>query len=201
MKIRLQIRENTKLNYKRYSYEPRRLCRRGFTILRKASETKMNKQKSALITAGMREGFRDGTSKLANRICYGYECDERGNFVVFVPEAMVVLQIFNSYLNGASLGQIADYLAEREIPSPSASRWNREALGKLLRNEKYAGQVKLQKTIVQDGEQVTNREIDQYLYKNNHPTIITVAAFEETQMRLLERAKEVQRAAVFEQSM
>ena len=64
----------------------------------------MNQQKSALITAGMREDFRDGTSKLAKRVCYGYEYDERGDLVVFVPEAMVVLQIFYLYNTGASLG-------------------------------------------------------------------------------------------------
>jgi Recombinase. len=162
----------------------------------------MNNQKSEVITAGMRQGFRDGTSKLAKRVCYGYEYDEHGELVVFVPEAMVVLQIFNLYNMGNSLGQIADYLAERKILSPSSRpRWNREALGKLLRNEKYVGQVRLQKTIVRDGKQVANREVDQYIYTNNHPAIITVEAFEETQMRLHERSKEVQQAEVFEQSM
>ena len=120
----------------------------------------MNKKKSELITAGMPEDFRDGTSKLAKRICYGYEYDESGNLVVFVPEAMVVLQIFNLYNVGNSLGQIANYLAVREIPSPTGKpRWGREAIGKLLRNEKYVGQVRLQKTIVQNGKQVANREV------------------------------------------
>ena len=162
----------------------------------------MNKKKSELITAGLRSSFRDGTSKLANRICYGYECDERGDLIVREDEADIVRQIFGHYLSGASLGQIANYLAEREIPSPTGkARWGREALGKLLRNEKYIGQIRLQKTIVQDGKQVANREVDQYLYTNNHPAIITVEAFEETQMRLLERSKEVQRAMAFEQSM
>lgn len=162
----------------------------------------MNKRKSELIIAGMRKGFSDGTSKLSKRVCYGYECDEHGNLVVCESEAPVVRQIFGHYLNGASLGQIADYLAERGILSPTGKpRWNREALGKLLRNEKYIGQVRLQKTIVQDGKQVANREIDQYLYTNNHPAIISAEAFEETQMRLLERSKEVQRTAALEQCM
>jgi len=162
----------------------------------------MNKRKSTLITAGMRKSFRDGTSKLASRVCYGFECDERGDLVICEREADVVRQIFGHYLAGASLGQIADYLAEREIPSPTGKpRWGREALGKLLRNEKYVGQVRLQKTVVQDGKQVANREVDQYLYTNNHPSIISAEAFEETQMRLLERSKEVQRTMAFEQSM
>jgi len=162
----------------------------------------MNKNKSELITAGMRNAFRDGTSKLANRVCYGYECDERGDLAVCEYEADIVRQIFGHYLNGASLGQIANYLAECEIPSPMGKpRWGREAIGKLLRNEKYTGQVRLQKTVVHDGKQVANREVDQYLYTNNHPAIISVEAFEETQTRLLERSKEVQRAMAFEQSM
>ena len=162
----------------------------------------MNKKKSELIAAGMRNSFRDGTSKLAKRICYGYEYDERGELVVCEREGDIVRQIFGHYLAGASLGQIANYLAEREIPSPTGKpRWGREAIGKLLRNEKYIGQVKLQKTIVQNGKQVANREIDQYLYENNHPAIISIEAFEETQMRLIERSKEVQRTMAFEQSM
>ena len=106
----------------------------------------MDNQKSAQITAGLRNAFRDGTSKLAIRICYGYERDEHGSLVVYEPEAAVVRQIFAHYLDGASLGQIADYLAERGVPSQTGKpRWNREALGKLLRNEKHIGQVRLQK--------------------------------------------------------
>jgi len=160
----------------------------------------MNKEKSAYITAGLRKSFRNGTSKLANRLCYGYEFDEHGKLAVFVPEAMIVLQIFNSYNSGDSLGEIADALAARGILSPSGKpSWSREALGKLLRNEKYTGRVRLQKTIVQSGKQVANKEVEQYLYENSHPAIITVEAFEETQMRLLQRSKSLQRELAFEQ--
>ena len=114
----------------------------------------------------------------------------------------MVLQIFTSYNLGNSLDKIADFLAERKIPSPTGKpRWNREALGKLLRNEKYVGQARLQKTIARDGKQVVNHAFDQYLYANNHPAIITAEAFEETQMRLLRRSKEVQREMAFEQNM
>jgi|GEM_PF-2409348 len=128
----------------------------------------MNKKKSELITAGMREGFREGTSKLANRMCYGYEYDERGELVVFVPETRVVLKIFTMYNMGNSLGEIVDYLAACGVPSPIGKpRWNRQSLGKLLRNEKYIGCVRLQKTIVQDGKQVANHAVDQYLYTND----------------------------------
>jgi len=177
-------------------------CAVGVLLFNKGKRATMNEQKSELITAGRRNAFRDGTSKLANHVCYGYECDERGDLVVCEREADVVRRVFGHYLAGASLGQIANYLAEREIPSPTGKpRWGREAIGKLLRSEKYVGQVWLQKTIVQDGKQVANREVDQYLYENNHPAIVSAEAFEETQLRLLERAKEVQWAAAFEQSL
>ena len=160
----------------------------------------MDNKKSAYITAGLRKSFRDGTSKLANRICYGYEFDEHGKLVVFVPEAMIVLRIFNSYNSGESLGKIANSLTERGILSPTGKpRWNREALGKLLRNEKYTGRERLQKTVVQNGKQIVNQDIDQYIYENSHPAIITVEAFEETQMRLFHRSKSLQRERAFEQ--
>jgi len=39
----------------------------------------MDKEKSVLITKGLRESFRNGTAKIANRVCYGYKHDEVGN--------------------------------------------------------------------------------------------------------------------------
>lgn len=43
-----------------------------------------------------------------------------------------------SYLSGDSLGRVAAGLEEQVIPSPAGkSKWNREALNKLLSNEKY----------------------------------------------------------------
>ena len=107
----------------------------GFTF--NEMENQMNKQKSAKITAGLRNSFRDGTDKLANRVCYGCTLDESCDLVANEKEASIAHKIFAHYLAGASLGQIADYISECGFPSPtSKSRWKREAPGNLFRNLK-----------------------------------------------------------------
>ena len=60
-------------------------------------------------------------------------------------EAATVCWIFERYLSGDSLGKIAAGLEEQGIFSPAGKpKWNREALNKLLSNEKYTGRVLLQ---------------------------------------------------------
>ena len=154
----------------------------------------LENDKSALITAGLRDSFRNGTSKLANRVCYGYTQDEHGHLVIYGPEAEIVRWIFDRYLNGDSLGKIVDGLAEKHIPSPTGKpRWNREALLKLISNEKYAGIVRLQKTVVQDGKQVKNQNISQYIYESNHPAMISAETYAQVQIMRLGRSKVMER--------
>ena len=86
-------------------------------------------QHSEDIKAGLRKGFADGTSKLAQRKCYGYDVGSDSDLVVNDKEAEVVRWIFEQYRNGMSLGQIADRLAQQGIPSPTGKdKWNREAI-------------------------------------------------------------------------
>ena len=108
----------------------------------------MNIEKSKSIRDSLRKGFRDGTSKMAQRRCYGYDIGSGGELVINPDEAATVCWIFQRYLSGDSLGKIAAGLEEQEISSPTGKpKWNREALHKLLSNEKYTGRVLLQKTI------------------------------------------------------
>lgn len=69
-------------------------------------------------------------------------------------------------------------------------RWSRETISKLLRNEKYTGDVLLQKTIVKDvltGKQFKNQgELKQYLIQRHHP-IISKELFEQANPNCLLR--------------
>jgi site-specific DNA recombinase len=60
---------------------------------------------------------------------------------VFEPEAQVVREIFGAYVErGLSVRQIALWLREREIPSPSGRPiWGTSTIDRLLRNEAYIG--------------------------------------------------------------
>ncbi len=142
-------------------------------------------EKSKAIRTGLRKGFQDGTSKMALRKCYGYDVGADGKLVVDSDEAAIVHWIFESYLNGDSLGKIATGLEERSIPSPTGKpRWSREALNKLLSNEKYTGRVLLQKTISVGSAKIKNDGfMDRYLYSDPHQAIISDEVFRAVQQK------------------
>mgnify|MGYP000847772715 CR=1 FL=1 len=113
--------------------------------------------KSEQITEGLRKSFQTTDCKMANRVCYGYNVWSDGELVINEIEAKVVRLIFDRYLAGDSLGKIATGLERQGVPSPTGkAKWNREAISKLLSNEKYTGLVLLQKTVSVCGTQFQN---------------------------------------------
>ena len=148
-------------------------------------------QKSEAIKNGLWKEFQDGSSKMAKRKCYGYTVGFDGKLVINSDEAQVVRWIFERYLAGDSLGKIASGLEQQGIPSPTGkSKWNREAIDKLLSNEKYTGRVLLQKTISTGISQIENNGLmDRYLYTDTHEAIISDEMFMAVQQEKLTRAK------------
>lgn len=146
-------------------------------------------EKSDHIKAGIQKGFRDGTSKMAERRCYGYDTASDGTLTINPTEAKVVIWIFGRYLQGDSLKEIVDALEQQGIPSPSGKiKWNREAVNKMLSNEKYTGSVLLQKTISTGVSQLKNDGFsDRYLLTNHHAAIISKEVFEAVQEEKLQR--------------
>ena len=151
-------------------------------------------QKSEAIKSSLRKGFQDGSSKMAKRKCYGYDINPDGKLVVNLDEAKVVCWIFEQYLAGNSLGKIVAGLERQGIPSPTGRpKWNREAIDKLLSNEKYTGQVLLQKTVSTGAVQIENDGLmDRYLYTDTHEAIISDEMFMAVQQAKLSRSKEPQ---------
>lgn len=148
-----------------------------------------NIEKSKSIRAGLQKGFRDGTSKMAQRKCYGYDTGLDGELIINPDEAATVRWIFERYLSGDSLGKIAAGLEKQGVLSPAGKpKWNREALNKLLSNEKYTGQVLLQKTISVGGSKIKNNGfMERYLYSDSHEAIIADEVFRAIQREKLRR--------------
>ena len=148
-------------------------------------------QKSEAIKAGLRKGVQGGSSKMARRKCYGYEVAPDGKLTVNPDEAQVVHWIFGRHLAGESLGKIAAGLEKHGVLSPTGKpRWNREAIDKLLSNEKYTGRVLLQKTISTGAVQIENDGLtERYLYTGSHETIISDEMFMAVQQEKLKRTK------------
>ena len=148
-------------------------------------------EKSEAIKASLRKGFQDGSSKMAKRRCYGYDVASDGTLVINPEEAKVVTWIFEQYKTGKSLGRIAAGLERQGILSPAGKpKWNREAIDKLLSNEKYTGRVLLQKTISTGAVQIENNGLmDRYLYTDSHEAIISDEMFVAVQQEKLHRSK------------
>lgn len=147
--------------------------------------------KSEQITEGLRNSFQTTDCKMANRVCYGYDVQPDGELAINETEAKVVRWIFNRYLAGDSLGKIVVGLEQRGVPSPTGkAKWSREAISKLLSNEKYTGSVLLQKTMSVCGTQMRNDgELAKVLVKNHHEAIICAEDFEKVQQLKQERSK------------
>ena len=76
------------------------------------------------------------------KIPYGYLLDETQKILISQKQAEVVKQIYDLYLQGKSLGGIAQSLESQHIPSPSGNEtWSRAAIDKILSNKKYIGTI------------------------------------------------------------
>lgn len=132
---------------------------------------------------GIKRSFQSGTSGYADFVCFGYKRGDEGRLAIDEPDAKIVRRIFEMRADGSSLGTISDWLYENKIPSPAGKdRWSRETISKLLKNEKYTGDVMLQKTFVKDlfsGKQIKNNgELERYLIQENHPAIVNRELFD-----------------------
>ena len=132
---------------------------------------------------GIKRGFEKGTSGYAEFVCFGYKCGDDGRLAIDEPDAEIVRKMFEMRAAGSSLGAISKWLYENEIVSPTGrAHWSRETISKLLRNEKYVGDVLLQKTFVEDllsGKQVKNQgELKRFLIHEHHPAIVNRELFE-----------------------
>nr|WP_326172698.1 recombinase family protein [uncultured Oscillibacter sp.] len=77
------------------------------------------------------------------------------------------------------------------MASPTGrSKWNREAIDKLLSNEKYTRRVLLQKTISTGAVQIENDGLmERYLYTDSREAIISDEIFMAVQQEKLKRTK------------
>lgn len=153
--------------------------------------------RSENIKWGIHAGFRLGTSKLADRVCYGYQKNEHGELCIHPEHAAVVQKIFRLYLDGHSLSGISKELSACGISSPTGKEhWTPKSIDKLLSNEKYAGNVLLQKTCITDywnhRQDKNTGELPQFFYENNHPGIIDLSAFEAVQQEKKRRSNMTQ---------
>ena len=129
---------------------------------------------------------------------YGYKI-RGGEYEIVPEEADVVRQIYSWYLDGVGTGRIAIMLNTMRIPPCRGSLWNRTTIMSVLRNEKYTGNILLQKTFISDHltkkKKVNRGELPQYYVEDSHEAIIDKATFDRVQEELKRRAEQYEIAS------
>ena len=144
-------------------------------------------EESASISRNVRWSIQrkmaSGTLKVA-RVPYGYMKDSDGNLMIDEPKALVIRRIFDLYLNGIGARKIAAILNDGRIPSPTNKLWNQMTILKMLRQEKYIGDVLWQKTYSEFmgvHDKINHGDVDSYYVLAHHPAIIPQKMFQRVQ--------------------
>lgn len=131
---------------------------------------------------------------IAGKTPYGFRYNEEKHLVPFEPEADIVREIYEKYLSGWSVREIACELESRKIPKSNGDfTWTYQTVIYILRNEKNAGDTLFQKNYNTDTfpfEKRKNRgELEQYFAENTHEGIVTRDTFNRAVSLLKERTE------------
>ena len=142
------------------------------------------------VKMGYHQAFKAG--KVPFHVIYGYRKGPDGKPEIIPEQAIIVRRIYHRYLTGQSVGQIRKDLEADGIPTHRGNNeWAENNIQQIIRNERYAGDVLLQKTYVKDllTNQVVknNGELPQYFIQNNHPAIIERDIWNKTQEEVARR--------------
>lgn len=108
---------------------------------------------------------------------YGYARDKNGQLVIHEEEAVVVRRIYHGYLNEKGSYTIARELTGEGFPTRrGGDAWGENVVKEILTNERYVGDMLLQKTFTTDTlpfQRMRNRgQKPSYYITNNHKPII-----------------------------
>jgi len=149
---------------------------------------------------GLTRRFENGVISVNHKKFLGYTKDEDGNLVVVPEEAVIVKRIFREYLEGSSILQIAKGLEADGIKTVTGlDHWHPGTINNMLSNEKFCGDVCMQKTYTIDF--LTKKKVKnegyapQYYIEDNHEAIIPKELFHQVQVEKARRAS-LNKAAV-----
>ncbi len=131
---------------------------------------------------GKARSAKEGNVSFSYKSFLGYRKGADGKPEIVPEQAVTVRQIYERFLSGRSLQQIADELTGSGIPTPMGKTvWQPGVIQSILSNEKYKGDALLGKTYTEDciskKVRVNAGERPQYYVENNHPAIIDAATF------------------------
>lgn len=151
---------------------------------------------------GMRRRMESGRTLLNHTQFLGYTKGEDGELKIVPEEAEIVRKIFELYVQGNGVRKIKKYLESHGIKTVTGkSEWSTSTIDRMLSNEKYIGQVLMQKSYTPDfltGKQVKNQgQLAMYLVEDAHEPIIDKEIFDKVQ-RMKGKIKQQEQAEIAE---
>ena len=123
--------------------------------------------------------FKQG--RLGSITMLGYERSNDGTLIIVPEEAEIVRMIFNDFLGGMGKNAIANKLNELNILTKNGCQWTSEAIRRILNNEKYCGDLMLQKFYSENHitkrKMVNNGVLRMIQVEDAHPAIIDKETF------------------------
>ena len=156
----------------------------------------MAQSESESISGNIRRGRQMhanvGTLKVPCHRLYGYKKDENEKFYIIPEQAEVVREIYERYKNGASLRNLKDWLEENQIKTVlGESKWTTTSIKGILTNEKYCGDVLLQKTFCTDviSKKIVKNigQMTQYYMPDHHEGIVSKEQYQAVQAEMARR--------------
>lgn len=136
----------------------------------------------------IRKGFEEGRSNSCTML--GYRLVD-GAFTLVPEEAEIVKRIFDLYLSGLGTQKICKILNEEGVPTRLDCEWPPSAIRTILENEKYTGDLLLQKTFRLDHlskKQMDNTgQLPQFYVEDDHEAIVSREDFVAVQAELARR--------------
>lgn len=135
---------------------------------------------------GIRSKFQQGIPHVNTTRLFGFNKDADGQLCVDPKQGAVVRRIFRDYLMGFGEGEIARRMRQEGIPGiTGTSRWSSTTVRRMLQNEKYQGDLLLQKYYTVSfltGECARNEgALDQYFVADAHEGIVSREEWEAVQ--------------------
>ncbi len=148
---------------------------------------------SSNVRWGKRQAMKEGKATIQYRYLYGYRKGDDGKPEIIPEQAEVVRKIYDLFLSGTSIRGIKEYLEQNNIRNIDGEvKWARNAINSILTNEKYCGDVLLQKTYIDDciNKKVKKNtgQLPMYLVQNHHEGIISREIFDAAQAELARRS-------------
>ena len=148
---------------------------------------------SANVRWGIRQAMKEGKATIQYKYLYGYRKGDDGKPEIIPEQAEVVRKIYDLFLSGTPVRGIQEYLNMSAVPNINGEpKWARSAIDSILTNEKYCGDVLLQKTYIDDciNKKVKKNtgQLPMYLVQNHHEGIISRETFDAAQAELARRS-------------